>query len=59
MEKWEHKSLEWLHKIREDDYLATKDMSAKELIEKTRNATIDFVKNIEAKRRQRLNHGGR
>jgi hypothetical protein len=59
MEKWEHKSLEWLHKVRQDDYPAAKDMSAKELIEKTRNATMDFVKNIEAKRRQRLNRGGR
>ena len=27
MEKWKYKSLEWIHKIREEDYKKTKDLS--------------------------------
>jgi len=36
MEKWEYKSLEWLHKAREEAFNKTKNLSPKELIEKTR-----------------------
>lgn len=36
MEKWEYKSLEWIHRVREEDYNDTKTLSPKELIEKTR-----------------------
>ena len=39
MEKWEYKSLEWIHRVREDDYNETKTLSPKELIDKTRKAT--------------------
>lgn len=38
MEKWEYKSLEWIHKVREEDYNKTKSLSPKEIIEKTRKA---------------------
>lgn len=38
MEKWKYKSLEWIHKIREENYNRTKDLSPKELIEMTANA---------------------
>lgn len=44
MEKWKYKSLEWIHKVREEDYNKTKDLSPKELIEKTRNAAEDTAK---------------
>jgi len=39
MEKWEYKSLEWIHRVREEDYNETKTLSPKELIDKTRKAT--------------------
>ena len=44
MEKWEYKSLEWIHKVREEDYNKTKNLSPKELIEKTRKAAEDTAK---------------
>ncbi len=46
MEKWRYKSLEWIHNIREEDYNKTKDLSPKELIEKTRKASEDAVKQL-------------
>lgn len=36
MEKWRYKSLEWIHKVREENYRQTKDISPTELIKKTR-----------------------
>lgn len=39
MEKWEDKSLEWIHRVREEDYNETKTLSPKEIIDKTRKAT--------------------
>lgn len=44
MEKWNYKSLEWIHTVREEDYDRTKNLSPKELIEKTRKATTKTVK---------------
>ena len=46
MENWEYKSLEWIHKIREEDYNETKNLSPKELVEKTCIATKDVVKKM-------------
>lgn len=34
MEKWEYKSPEWIHRVREEDYNETKTLSPKEIIEK-------------------------
>jgi len=39
MGKMEYKSLEWIHKVREESYARTKDLSPKDLIEKTRQTT--------------------
>lgn len=44
MEKWRYKSLEWIHKVREEDYNKTKDLSPKELIEKTRKTAEETAK---------------
>ena len=44
MEKWKYKSLEWIHKAREENYKSTKDISPAELIEKTRKATDASIK---------------
>jgi len=44
MEKWKYKSLEWIHKLREDNYEKTKDLSPTDLLEKTRQATDAAIK---------------
>lgn len=44
MEKWKYKSLEWIHKVREEDYNQTKNLSPKELIEKTRKGAEETAK---------------
>lgn len=44
MKKWRYKSIEWIHKVREEDYNQTKNLSPKELIEKTRKSAEDTVK---------------
>ncbi len=46
MEKWKYRSLEWIHKIREENYNKTKDLSPAELIEKTRKATETAIKTM-------------
>ncbi|MDP3295996.1 MAG: hypothetical protein Q8N09_00110 [Thermodesulfovibrionia bacterium] len=46
MEKWKYKSLEWIHKVREEDYNNTKDLLPSELIEKTRKATENTIKSL-------------
>ncbi len=46
MEKSEYKSLGWIHKVREEDYNETKNLTPKDLIEKTRRATEDIVKRL-------------
>ena len=49
MEKWEYKYLEWIHKVREEDYNKTKGLSPKEIIEKTRKATESTAKALRLK----------
>ena len=44
MEKWKYKSLDWIHKVREENYNKTKDLSPAELIEKTRSVTEAAIK---------------
>lgn len=46
MEKWSHKSLEWIHKVREENYKKTKDKSISELLEITQQATDEVVKSL-------------
>ena len=46
MEKWRYRSLKWLHKVREEAYNDTKSLLPEELIEKTRTATKDVVKQM-------------
>lgn len=44
MEKWDYKSLEWIHQAREENYKKTKKLSPAELVEKTHNATDTAIK---------------
>jgi hypothetical protein len=44
MEKWKYKSLDWIHKVREENYNKTKDLSPAELIEKARSVTEAAIK---------------
>ena len=46
MTQWKYKSLEWIHNVREDDYNATKELTPKELIEKTRRAAEIIAKTL-------------
>ena len=46
MEKWKYKSLEWIHKAREDNYKKTKDISPEQLVEKTKKATDDTIRSL-------------
>ena len=46
MEKWRYKSLEWIHKVREDDYNETKNLSPKELIKETRKTGERVVSDL-------------
>lgn len=46
MEIWRYKSLKWIHEVREKDYNQTKNLDAKELIEKTRKSVETPVKNM-------------
>jgi hypothetical protein len=46
MEKWRYKTLEWIHRVREEDYNETKNLSPKELVEKTRKAVEDTAKEL-------------
>ncbi len=44
MDKWKYKSLEWIHKVREKDFNNTKNLSPRELIEKTRKTAEETAK---------------
>ena len=46
MEKWRYKSLEWIHKVREDNYNETKNLSPKELVGVTRKAGESVVRDL-------------
>ena len=46
MEKWEYKSLEWIHRVQEEDYNETKTLSPKELIDKTRKAVENTASDL-------------
>jgi len=46
MEKWKYKSLEWIHKAREENQNKTKNLSPEELIEKSRQATDSAIKSM-------------
>lgn len=35
MVKWKYKSLEWIHKVREENYKRTKNKSLKEIIKES------------------------
>lgn len=46
MEKWQYKSLDWIHKVRKENYEKTKDLSPAELIEHTHKATDAAIKGM-------------
>ena len=46
MEKWRYKSLEWIHKIREDNYNKTKDSPHEEILEKVKENTHKLINDL-------------
>ena len=46
MEKWRYKSLEWIHKVREENYNETKKLSPKELVGVTQKAGESVVRDL-------------
>ena len=46
MEKWDYNSLEWIHRVRDENCKKTKNLSPAELIEKSRKATEAAVKTM-------------
>lgn len=53
METWDYKSLEWIHKVREENYDKTKNLSQKELLEATRASTKDLMDKLKRRRNGR------
>lgn len=49
METWRYKSLKWIHEVREKNYNQTKNLTPKELIEKTRKSVEGSIKNMRLK----------
>lgn len=49
MEKWKYKSLEWIHKIREENYRNTKDKSLAEIIGKSKIEASKIIKKLKTK----------
>lgn len=46
MEKRKYKSLDWIHKAREENFKRTKDLSPEQLLEKTRKTTDAAIKSM-------------
>ncbi len=46
MENWESESMKRLHKIREDNYLRTKDKQLKTVMAESKNSVIDISKTL-------------
>ena len=46
MKKWNNESLEWIHKVREENYSETKDKTPREVLDLMREKTDGVVKNL-------------
>jgi len=49
MEKWNYKSLEWIHGVREENHRRTKDLSFSDIISKTFHRTEEMIKRLNLK----------
>lgn len=49
MKRWSHKSLEWIHKIRELNYEKTRGKQPREIVEATLKDTEDLIKRLNPK----------
>lgn len=49
MEKWKYRSLEWIHRVREEEYEKTKSLSPRELVERTRKSTESAARDLKLK----------
>jgi len=44
MEKWNHKSLEWIHRVREQNYDSTRGKSPEQIAKDTLKSAEDLIK---------------
>lgn len=49
MEKWSHKSLEWIHKVREENYQKSRHLHPEEVIKQTFTATSELIQELNLK----------
>lgn len=49
MENWESESLKWLHKIRENNYVHTKDKQLKAVMAESKNSVTEISKALNLK----------
>lgn len=46
MEKWSHKSLEWIHEIREANYKETKEMLPYQILKNVQENSDDLLRTL-------------
>jgi len=46
MKRWSHKSLEWIHRVREENYNETKDKPPEEVLKNIKGNTDELVKGL-------------
>lgn len=46
MENWESESMTWLHKVREDNFMRTKDKQLKAVMAESKNSVIAISKTL-------------
>ena len=49
MEKWNYRSLEWIHKVREENYMHTKNLSSSDILSNTFQKTKEVIKQLNLK----------
>ena len=49
MEKWNHRSLEWIHKVREENYEKSRDQAPWNIVKESLEAASPFIQKLNLK----------
>jgi len=49
MENWESESMKWLHKVREDNFMRTKDKQLKTVMAESKSSVVEISKTLNLK----------